>query len=171
MGSTFWIELPIVDGGFDPTSAAIADGDEQTGAATGTAHAAPRTEKTVLYIEDNEANFDLVKNVLRHRPQIKLLAAMQGRSGLELAQRHRPDLILLDFHLPDINGDEVLRRLREEASTRDIPVIMVSADATPRQIERMLAAGAIAYLTKPLNVKQFLITLDENLMGIADGYC
>jgi CheY-like chemotaxis protein len=88
---------------------------------------------------------------------------MQGGLGLELAREHGPDMILLDLHLPDINGDEVLRRLRAEPETQGIPVVMLSADATPRQIERLLQAGANAYLTKPLDVKRFLQVVEETL--------
>jgi CheY-like chemotaxis protein len=88
---------------------------------------------------------------------------MQGGLGLELAREHGPDMILLDLHLPDINGDEVLRRLRAEPETQGIPVVMLSADATPRQIERLLQAGASAYLTKPLDVKRFLQVVEETL--------
>lgn len=124
---------------------------------------AGETQAVVLYIDDNLANFSLVQNVLRHRSEIKLLAAMQGRIGVELAQKHRPDLILLDFHLPDISGDEVLARLHHNPATRHIPVIVVSADATAPQTERMRALGAKQYLTKPLDVRQFLETLDASL--------
>jgi CheY-like chemotaxis protein len=88
---------------------------------------------------------------------------MQGGLALDLAREHRPDLILLDVHLPDIEGDEVLRRLREDPETRSIPVVMVSAEATPGKVKRFLAAGARAYLTKPLDVKHFLEVLDEIL--------
>ena len=88
---------------------------------------------------------------------------MQGRLGLELVRERLPDVVLLDIHLPDINGDEILRTLKSDPKTAAIPVIMVSADATQRQIETMLGAGARAYLTKPLDLKQFTTTLDEVL--------
>ncbi len=93
---------------------------------------------------------------------------MQGSLGLELAAEHQPDLILLDVHLPDIMGDEVLRRLQAEPRTRAIPVMVLSADATPGHIARLRDAGARAYLTKPLDVKQFLATLEEILHGEKD---
>ncbi len=118
---------------------------------------------TVVYIEDNLSNLRLVQRIMAHRPEIKLLAAMQGRLGMELACEHRPDLILLDLHLPDVRGDEVLRHLQEDPETRAIPVIMISADATPGQIERLLAAGAHAYLTKPIDVQKFLQVFEETL--------
>jgi CheY-like chemotaxis protein len=116
-----------------------------------------------VYIEDNLSNFDLVKRALSQYPQVTLLPAMQGRLGLELARRHRPDVILLDLHLPDLQGDEVLRRLRADPDTRGIPVIMISADATAGRTARLIEAGARAYLTKPLDVKQFLAYIDELL--------
>jgi CheY-like chemotaxis protein len=99
---------------------------------------------------------------------VRLLTAMQGSLGLELAREHRPDLILLDMHLPDLMGDEVLRRLQAEPRTRAIPVVVLSADAVPAHIARTRAAGAAAYLTKPLDVKQFLATLEEILHGEKD---
>jgi PAS domain S-box-containing protein len=118
---------------------------------------------TVLTIEDNLSNLRLMEVVLRSRPGITLLPAMQGSVGLDLARQHKPDLILLDINLPDISGREVLARLQASALTRDIPVIVLSADATASQIERLLSAGAKAYLTKPLDVTEFLKTLDRLL--------
>jgi CheY-like chemotaxis protein len=94
---------------------------------------------------------------------IKLLAATHGRHGVELARRHRPDLILLDVHLPAINGNETRRLLRSEDGTREIPVTVVSADVTPHQIEHLRAAGANDYLAKPLDIKSFMKTLDAIL--------
>jgi hypothetical protein len=120
-----------------------------------------RTRSTVLYIEDNRSNLELVQRVLARRPEVSLLVAMQGQPGLEMARTQVPDLILLDLHLPDMPGEEVLRRLRETPQTRGTPVVVISADAIPAQIERLLAAGAQAYLTKPLDIKQFLSVLDQ----------
>jgi len=88
---------------------------------------------------------------------------MQGRLGLDLAIEHRPQLILLDLHLPDLPGEEVLLRLRAAPETRQIPVVVISADATAGQVDRLLALGAKAYLTKPLDVKRLLDLLDETL--------
>ncbi|MGI8554220.1 MAG: response regulator [Dehalococcoidia bacterium] len=118
---------------------------------------------TVLYIEDNLSNLGVVERVLNRRPGVRLLTAMQGGIGLELAKLHRPDLILLDVHLPDTTGDQVLARLQEDPTPRDLPVVVVSADATPRQIERLLAGGAREYLTKPLNLKRFMDVVDTLL--------
>ena len=92
----------------------------------------------MLYIEDNLSNLRLVEEILEHWPGITLLSAMQGTIGLDLAREHQPDLILLDLHLPDLSGDEVLRRLKSDPRTRSIPVVMLSADAQPRQVKRLL---------------------------------
>ena len=124
---------------------------------------------SVLCIEDNPSNVRLMEAILVGRPEIKLLAAMQGSVGIDLARQHEPDVILLDLDLPDIHGSEVLARLQQSAITRDIPVVVVSADATPNQIERLLAAGAREYLTKPLDVSQFLQTLDKFLQATPDA--
>ena len=123
------------------------------------AHAAA----TLLYIEDNLANLSLVETILVSRPAWRILPALQGQLGIELARQHRPDLILLDLHLPDMRGDEVLRRLRADARTADIPVVMISADATRSTIERMLEAGAAAFLTKPIDIDEFLDTVESQL--------
>jgi CheY-like chemotaxis protein len=128
----------------------------------------PRTA-TILYIEDNLSNLELIRHILSQRPQVSLFSAVRGELGVELALRQRPDLILLDLHLPDIPGDEVLRRLRDTPETRNTPVIMISADATAGQADRMLKAGARAYLTKPFDVKQFLGLIDELLKELGAG--
>lgn len=119
--------------------------------------------RTVLYIEDNLDNLRLVQRVLDLRPGVQLVTSMQGSLGTELARQHRPDLILLDVHLADLNGEQVLGRLRAAPETQSIPVVVLSADATPRQIERLRAAGARDYLTKPIEVPRFLGIVDEVL--------
>lgn len=115
----------------------------------------------VLYIEDDIVNFTLVERILEFRPALKLMHARCGESGVELAQAHRPKLILLDLNLPDIHGSEVLRRLQGEPATAQVPVVVLSADATPSQIERLLTAGARNYLTKPFDIDPFLAVVDE----------
>ncbi|HEU4883863.1 MAG TPA: PAS domain S-box protein [Longimicrobium sp.] len=117
----------------------------------------------LLYIEDNLANLDLVETFLLSRPGWKLVPALQGRIGVELAREHRPDLVLLDLHLPDISGEEVLRRLRADPRTATIPIVIISADATRDSVERLRGAGADAYLTKPLDLDEFLATLETHL--------
>ena len=118
---------------------------------------------SLLYIEDNLSNLRLIERIFENRSDIKLVAAMQSNLGLDLAREHRPDLILLDLNLPDISGNEVLRRLKGELVTGDIPVVVVSADATPRQVERLKAAGASDYLVKPIDVKNFLSVVEKTL--------
>ena len=125
--------------------------------------ASSRLTGTLLYVEDNLSNLRLVERTIALRPGVKLIPAMQGRLGLTLARQHRPDLILLDVHLPDISGEELLRELQEDAELRRTPVIVLSADATAGQIQRLLVAGARAYLTKPLDIRRFLAILDETL--------
>jgi DNA-binding response OmpR family regulator len=103
----------------------------------------------------------LVERILEFRPALKLMHARCGEIGVELAQVHRPRLILLDLNLPDIHGSEVLRRLQSEPATATVPVVVLSADATPSQIERLLTAGARNYLTKPFDIDPFLAVVDE----------
>jgi PAS domain S-box-containing protein len=120
-------------------------------------------QRTVLYVEDNLATIGLMEEVFAMRPQINLLTAMQGGLTLELAHEHHPDLIVLDQHLPDIQGDQVLAQLRADPSTAGIPVVICSADATDVRRKQLLDAGAQAYLTKPVKVQHFLRMLDEIL--------
>ena len=161
-GSLFWVEL---------RRAAAPEADWEA-LEEGEAPKLPSRMGTVLYVEDNLSNLQLIERLLARRPGIKLLSAMQGRLGLDLAREHRPGLILLDLHLPDVHGSEVLRQLREDARTRDIPVIVISADASPREIARLQTAGARDYLTKPIDVRRFLVIVDEVLAndpGTSDG--
>ena len=125
--------------------------------------------RTVLYVEDNLSNLQLVERIFERRPGVRLLTAMQGSVGIDLARQHQPDLILLDLHLPDIEGKEALRRLREDPATMGIPVVVISADATQAQIKALLAAGARDYLTKPIGVPRFLDVVDDLLRGPEDG--
>ena len=121
---------------------------------------------TILYIEDNLYNVQLVERLLLQRPDIQLLTSVQGSPGINIAQTRHPDLILLDVHLPDINGFDVLERLRADASTANIPIVVLSADATPGQVRRFRDAGANEYLTKPLDLK-LLLALIDNYLGDA----
>lgn len=157
-GSVFSLELPI---SADPAPGAEDEGF-QAFVVPADLKANPATHK-VLYVEDNFSNLTLVQAILAQRSGIELLSAMQGRSGLELARERRPDLILLDLHLPDLPGDTLLQALKEDERTREIPVVMVSADATPTQIQRLLGLGAKAYLTKPLEIPVLLRVVDGTL--------
>jgi PAS domain S-box-containing protein len=154
VGSTFSLELETAP---DPETAAV---QAETMV---DAPARPPREMSIVYIEDNLSNFKVVERVLSRRPGVQLRKAMEGQRGLELARECKPDVVLLDLHLPDMDGSEVLRRLRSDPRTDAVPVIIISADATPRQIERLREAGAQAYLTKPFNVQEFMDTLDQTL--------
>jgi CheY-like chemotaxis protein len=161
VGSTFYVDLPITDNPhegaaflFQPETAAFPKRIERGG--------------RVLYIEDNLANYALVQRVFERLGGLELMSAMQGQMGIELAAQHAPDLILLDLHLPDIDGEEVLRRLRSDERMRDIPVIILSADATVMQRDRLKAAGAEDYLTKPLELAGFVEAVERALGRAAD---
>jgi PAS domain S-box-containing protein len=119
-------------------------------------------ERVLLYVEDTVANVNLIEGILERRPSVRLIPAMLGQLGLELARQHSPDLILLDMHLPDLAGEEVLSRLQLDPATRDVPVIILSADAT-RERDSILAAGARAFLTKPIAMRDLLEVVDTYL--------
>jgi PAS domain S-box-containing protein len=154
-GSTFWLELPQSDSPLQKLEATKSGvvGEDALSAET----------RRVLYIEDNFSNVTLVEQMLAERPALELMTAMQGRVGLELARKHAPDLILLDMHLPDMPGWQVLAQLKADHLTREIPVVVISADATTPQIKRLLSAGARAYLTKPIDIVEFFRVVDEVL--------
>ncbi|HEY2712031.1 MAG TPA: PAS domain S-box protein [Chthoniobacterales bacterium] len=119
------------------------------------------TECTILYIEDNLSNLSLIEQMLSEDPGIHLMTAMQGRIGLDLARQHSPDLILLDLQLPDMPGSDVLAELQSESVTRDIPVVVLTADATAGQLRCLLSAGARDYITKPIDVSRFYRLIEE----------
>ncbi len=151
-GSSFWVELPIA-----------VDVPPEMVESVGPPPEALDGERTftVVYIEDNLSNFMVVEGVLALRPNVRVMPAIQGSLGLDLAREHKPDLILLDLNLPDIPGEEVLRRLRSDLATAAIPVVVVSADAMPGRRQQMIHLGAQAYITKPLDIRSFLLVLDE----------
>ena len=129
---------------------------------------APAADQTVngrtcdiLYVEDDLVNFTLVERILEFRPRVQLKHATGGEIGVQLAAAQQPKLILLDLNLPDMHGSEVLRRLQQQPETAHIAVVVLSADATPSQIERLLSAGARNYLTKPFDIDPFLAVVDE----------
>jgi len=152
-GSSFWLELPLTE---DPVKRA-----DQLGSLSSEQPLRPRSALTVLYIEDNLSNLQLVERVFGRRPGVTLLTAMQPQLGLDLASQQHPDLVLLDLHLPEMPGQEVLRRLRADPATSRIPVVILSADARPDLVKGLLHQdGVRAFLTKPLDVKQLLELLD-----------
>ena len=163
-GSTFWLRLPRAEDGVAPADAAGTV--RQAGAALDGAGGVTRT---VLCIEDNPNNLQLIESVVGMLPGVRLLSAMAPGLGLELARTHRPHLILLDINLPDMDGYAVMQCLREHPATRGIPVIAVSANAMPRDLERSRAAGFAAYVTKPIDVGQLLRKVDELALSADPG--
>jgi PAS domain S-box-containing protein len=155
-GSTFWVELPLAQKPAEldqpPQQLQPPQAQDQP------VEAGPAL--TVLYIEDNLPNLQLVEHVLSRRRSVKLISAMRPQLGLDLASEHHPDLILLDLQLPDMSGQEVLGRLRANPETADVPVVVLSADVRPRLIGQLLDQGARAFLTKPLDVKELLGLVD-----------
>lgn len=154
-GSTFWIELPVDQDGTRRTADlrhAVAPENKR-----------PAVGGHVIYIEDNPSNVKLLERLLRQRPNVRLTHFPTGESGLEAARVARPDLILLDRHLPDMTGDEILIELGRSPQTASIPVVMLTADAKPAGIPEPGASGLRAYLTKPLNVAEVLRVLDDLL--------
>jgi CheY-like chemotaxis protein len=178
-GSTFWVELAAADHVLtaeDAGASASAEGRDrvppqpgEVAVAGAGADGEVRTTLVVLQVEDDDSNASLVSLVLARRPQVRLLSAAQARLGLELARRHRPDLLLLDLHLPDLPGDELLHRARAMPELADTKIVVVSADATPQRIRRMLDLGVDGYLTKPLDVGALLQVIDDQLDRRAAG--
>jgi signal transduction histidine kinase/AmiR/NasT family two-component response regulator len=156
-GSVFWIELNLAADRQVPlvttVSSAIALSPVQTDAQL----------RTLLYVEDNPANLMLVEDLIARRPDIRLLSARDGIRGVEIARASRPDVILMDINLPGISGIKALGILAEDPTTAHIPVIALSANAIPRDIEKGLEAGFFRYLTKPIKVNEFMTTLDVAL--------
>ncbi|HEV2927659.1 MAG TPA: ATP-binding protein, partial [Propionibacteriaceae bacterium] len=149
-GSSFWVELPRTQ---SPTERGEPPPEQDPGR--------DQPALTVLYIEDNLSNLQLVEHILRHRPGVKLISAMRPQLGLDLAAQHQPDLILLDLGLPDMPGEEVLRRLRAGSKTADLPVVVLSsADTSPSLCTRLLELGVRTFLTKPLEVKNLFALVD-----------
>jgi signal transduction histidine kinase/AmiR/NasT family two-component response regulator len=153
-GSVFWFEL-------NPGTESQAAMDSAEAITNDQLHlqgAAPQL--TLLYVEDNPANLMLVEDIIARRPDIRLLSARDGNRGIELARALLPDVILMDINLPGISGIKALEILTADQSTAHIPVIALSANAVPRDIEKGLEAGFFQYLTKPIKVNEFMETLD-----------
>jgi CheY-like chemotaxis protein len=156
-GSVFWIELV-----HDTTHHA-----EYTKAVNTVMTASPiptgPDQRVLLYVEDNPANLKLVEQIIARHPDLRLLSAMNGQDGIALAIGQVPDVILMDINLPGISGIEAMKILRLEPVTAYIPIIALSANAMPRDIEKGLEAGFFKYLTKPIKVNEFLETLNATL--------
>jgi PAS domain S-box-containing protein len=160
-GSVFWIELNLTT---EP-QIAIAGAVLTGGAPEQVSTSAPL--HTLLYVEDNPANLMLVEDLIARRPDIRLLSAADGIRGVDLARSALPDVILMDINLPGMSGFEVLEILAEDPHTMHIPVVALSANAMPRDIERGLEAGFFRYLTKPIKLHEFTDTLDLALAAAA----
>jgi CheY-like chemotaxis protein len=156
-GSIFWFEL-------NSTAAPQLAVDRAKTAAnpeTQVPHGAP--VRTLLYVEDNPANLKLIEQLIARRPDMRLLTARDGDLGIHLARANQPEVILMDINLPGISGIEALRILRADPATAHIPIVALSANAMPRDIEKGLHAGFFRYLTKPIKVDEFMQTLDVAL--------
>jgi CheY-like chemotaxis protein len=125
--------------------------------------------RTLLYVEDNPANLMLVEDLVARRTDIRLLSARDGKRGVELALASLPDVILMDINLPGISGVKAMQLLANHPATAHIPVVALSANAMPRDIEKGLDAGFFRYLTKPIKVGEFMDTLDVALEFAAAG--
>jgi signal transduction histidine kinase/ActR/RegA family two-component response regulator len=162
-GSVFWIELRLV-----PAPQRAMREAEQIALMRAPVAAGSPT-RTLLYIEDNPANLELVEQIVARRTDLRLISAADGELGVEFARTCMPQVIVMDINLPGISGIEALRELRADPATAHIPVIALSANAVPRDIERALEAGFFNYLTKPINVLQFMDTLDAALASSRDA--
>jgi PAS domain S-box-containing protein len=163
VGTLFWVDLRSANGPLPDHSETI----PTTSELSRDGRAAPR--KTVLYVEDNPANLKLVEMLIARRPELVLLTAGDGDLGIELAQLHLPDVILMDINLPGISGTKALALLRAAPVTAHIPIVALSANARPRDIEAGLSAGFFRYLTKPIKVDELLDTLDIALGADVDS--
>ena len=158
VGSVFWIELTRTSAPQLAVEQAALATQTRSEVAVG---GAPL--RTLLYVEDNPANLELVEQLIARRPDLRLLSAADGNIGIEFARAYQPEVILMDINLPGISGIEALHILRADPATAHIPVIALSANAVPRDIEKGLEAGFFNYLTKPIKVNQFMDALDVAL--------
>jgi PAS domain S-box-containing protein len=157
-GSVFWFELPYIESQLGSL--------QKSGGLHGLASNLANKSGTILYIEDNLSNIELVEQILSsQRSGIHLITRIYGKQALDTAIEYRPDIILLDLDLPDIHGREVLKQLKTDEKTMGIPVVIVSANAMPNQIDKFLKEGAVNYLAKPFDIHDFLKVVDEFIVG------
>ena len=157
VGSVFWIELNLT------TEPQFAGNAAEPATVVKTQIAADSQSRTLLYVEDNPANLMLVEDLIARRPDIRLLTARDGNGGIAIARSARPDVILMDINLPGISGIKALKILAGDPATAHIPVVALSANAIPLDVEKGLEAGFFRYLTKPIKVNEFMDTLDVAL--------
>jgi len=163
VGSVFWCELMSVAA----PQLAVQSGDSEPIAEPQGAHGVAL--HTLLYVEDNPANMKLVEQLIARRPDIRLMTAVNGSRGIEIARAALPTVILMDINLPGISGIEALKILRGDPATAHIPVVALSANAMTRDVETGLAMGFFRYLTKPIKLKEFMDTLNAALDAAARG--
>ena len=163
VGSVFWIELNSA------TAPTFTNGESKPAAPAQTQVENSAPLRALLYVEDNPANLKLVEQLIARRPDIRLLTAVNGKLGIELARAARPEVILMDINLPGISGTDAMKILRQDPATAHIPVLALSANAIPRDIEAGLEAGFFRYLTKPIKVKEFMEALDVALEYAKNG--
>jgi PAS domain S-box-containing protein len=163
VGSVFWVELSAAQ-----EVPHAMDAKQGPVVASPLKNLAEEATLTILYVEDNPANAQLVEQILADRPNLRLLLAHDGAQGIELARRHRPNVILMDINLPGISGMETLKILRQDPATCHIPAVAVSANAMPMDVVNGLSAGFFRYLTKPFKITEFLEVLDMALVFSPD---
>lgn len=154
-GSVFWFQLSAV-----PAPQAALEAVHRPSQTKQRAAAGQAPLQTLLYVEDNPANLMLVEDLIARRSDVRLLTANDGHTGIEMARAHLPDVILMDINLPGISGMGAMRVLANDPTTSHIPVIALSANAVPRDIEKGLEAGFLRYLTKPIKIEAFMEALD-----------
>ena len=157
VGSVFWFELSSAAA----PRLAIERAEPVAVEQTAVAHGAPL--RTLLYVEDNAANLKLVEQLIARRPDMRLLSALDGNLGIEIARESLPDVILMDINLPGISGIQALKILREDPLTAHIPVLAISANAMLGDIKKGQEAGFFRYLTKPINLSEFMEAMDVAL--------
>jgi len=156
-GSVFWVELNLTT----PRQLVIDASENVAQAHLEVPEGLPI--RTLLYIEDNPANLNLIEQLIARRSDLRLLSAPDGPHGIELARAYQPEVILMDLRLPGMSGTEAMRILRADPATEHIPIVALSANAIPRDIEDGLAAGFFRYLTKPVKVNELMDTLNVAL--------
>ncbi len=157
IGSVFWVDMNLT------TAPQLGEHDAESGAVPPAPTFSGAAPSTLLYVEDNPANLELVEQLVARRPDLHLLSAADGNLGIEFARAYLPEVILMDINLPGISGIEAMKILHADPTTAHIPIIALSANAVPRDVERALEAGFFDYLTKPIKVGHFMEVLDVAL--------
>jgi CheY-like chemotaxis protein len=158
IGSVFWVELPL-------TEAPELDDADVISRPAALLEANPNVVPySVLYVEDNPANLDLVQQIIARRADVHFFSAAEAGIGIAFARSHRPDVILMDINLPGISGMDAMQILRADPRTAHIPIVALSANAVPRDIQNAIAAGFVDYITKPIKVNSFMQALDAALL-------